>query len=85
VFESDAPFAQEIRHILQRAIENGAEDEAILYSLRRRYGDMLFWHPPLNRTSFLLWTVPGFLLLVGAWRFRAARDKEHVERKESAP
>jgi cytochrome c-type biogenesis protein CcmH len=72
ISDSDATLAVDLRGIVRERIAAGDSDAQVKAYLVKRYGDWVLLDPPLNATTFLLWSAPlltlgGGLLL---WRRR---------------
>ena len=62
--DSDADFAEDLRHEVRAQLVQGKTDEAILSDLRAKYGDFVLLAPPMAKNTMALWLAPiGFLLL----------------------
>lgn len=67
--ESRAPLAQDLRREVRDLIKRDHTDQEILDYLRQRYGDVVLYRPPLQPTTYLLWSGPALFLGLGvlAW------------------
>lgn len=66
--ESDASLAEDMRDIVRQRIAAGESNAEVIEFMRMRYGDYVLLKPPLQRNTFLLWTLPGFIILgMGLW------------------
>ena len=45
----------------------GKTDAEIREFLTQRYGDFVLYRPPVKPTTWLLWSAPALLLLLGGW------------------
>jgi len=63
--ESSSPFAQDIRIIIRKKIVQDFTDEEIYSFLTDRYGDFILLNPPINRTTYVLWSLPFILFTIG--------------------
>ena len=63
---SNAELAQDLRNEVYSMITTKNMDEAAIKNfLVERYGDFVLYKPPLKKSTFLLWTGPFLLLLLG--------------------
>jgi len=46
-------------------LENGKTDEEIFSSLVEKYGQWIVYDPGMSKNTFLLWTLPLLLFLIG--------------------
>ena len=69
--DSDVSLAADLRREIRGLIAQGKSDADVKAFLSARYGDYIFFRPPLDKQTWLLWLAPGLLLVVGgliAWR-----------------
>lgn len=78
VAESHADFARSIRELIRKNIAQGMEDKMILESLRENYGDVIFFEPPLNISTFLLWILPFSMIIFGFSAFVIYLRKQKI-------
>ncbi|MGA1188489.1 MAG: cytochrome c-type biogenesis protein [Pseudomonadales bacterium] len=64
---SDAMIAANLRREVYRMVTSGETDEAIKSFMYERYGDFILYRPRLMPSTWVLWLLPGFLLIVGVW------------------
>lgn len=87
--DSDAELAVDLRRIVRERIVAGESDNAIRTFLVARYGEFVLLKPPFSTHTVLLWSLPGFALLLGlgaAYRLfrRGSRDSQD-EADEQSP
>ena len=68
---SDAMIAANLRREVYRMLIEGESDEAIKSFMFERYGDFVLYRPRLMPSTWVLWLLPGILLLVGLWIWHA--------------
>jgi cytochrome c-type biogenesis protein CcmH len=64
--DSDADLAKDLRRQVFELMQSGKSDADIKEYLVARYNDFVLYDPPLKPGTWLLWFMPGILLLVGA-------------------
>ncbi|MCK0128689.1 cytochrome c-type biogenesis protein [Erythrobacter sp. F6033] len=62
--DSDAPMAGDMRHQVRTKILAGEEPEEIRAWLIDRYGDYVSYEPKVSSTTWPLFAVPVFLILI---------------------
>jgi len=67
VAASGAELAQDIRIEVSGMIKDGKSDQEVIDFLVARYGEFILYFPRFNTTTFLLWSLPGILLLLGLY------------------
>lgn len=65
IADSNSEFAQTIKLVVKDKINEGKSKEAIYDFLTSKYGDWILYKPQLNKTNFLLWSIPYLVLLLG--------------------
>ena len=69
--DSEVSLAGDLRREVRGLIAQGRTDAEVKAFLAARYGDYVFFRPPLNSRTWILWFAPGLLLAAGgliAWR-----------------
>ncbi len=66
IADSNAEIAAAMRQLVQEKIAAGWSDEQIKSFLRERYGDGIFFTPPLGLRTYVLWFGPLLILLAGS-------------------
>lgn len=63
--DSDAPLAKDLRGIVYEQVRAGHKEGEIVAYLKERYGDFIWYRPPLNASTWFLWLGPFLLLFFG--------------------
>ena len=63
---SDAPLAQDMRHVIFRLMQQGQTDAQIRRYLVHRYSSFVLYKPPLQPSTWLLWLGPIMIFLAGS-------------------
>jgi cytochrome c-type biogenesis protein CcmH len=63
--ESGADLARDLRLLLRERLKAGDTDEQIRSFLVQRYGDFILLKPPVKPGTWLLWSAPFLILLMG--------------------
>lgn len=63
--DSAAPLAVDLRDIIYQMVKQGDDDKTIQAFLVKRYGNYILLRPPVDKNTWLLWTLPFLLLLLG--------------------
>ena len=62
---SRSDLALDLRREIRALMRQGQTDEQILAFMVSRYGDFVLYKPPVKSTTWLLWTGPFVLMLIG--------------------
>lgn len=65
--DSPGGVAADLRREIHRMIMEGRTDEEIEQFMHDRYGDFIFYQPPFNWQTLLLWFGPLIFLAIGGW------------------
>ena len=65
VYDSESDFANSIKLIVNKKINEGLKEELIYEFLRKKYGDWIIYDPELNKNTYILWLSPLLLFLLG--------------------
>jgi cytochrome c-type biogenesis protein CcmH len=63
--ESGADLARDLRLLVRERLKAGDTDEQIRLFLVQRYGDFILLKPPVKPETWLLWSTPFLILLMG--------------------
>lgn len=78
--DSDAQLARDLRIIVREKLVDGLSDAQILDYLVERYGEFVLLKPRLNNQTILLWALPLFALLIGAFfALKIFRNEKRIE------
>jgi len=64
IADSNAELAQDLRKEVYDMIIAGKSDQEVIDYLVARYGNFILYRPPLNAQTFLLWFLPGILVIL---------------------
>lgn len=79
--DSNAPLSVDLKQIIYDQIHAGASDEEIIDYLKERYGDFIYYKPPMKVSTWFIWFGPFIVLAIGS--FFAFRFMKRRYRKES--
>ena len=66
IHESNAELAEDIKKLIREKISQGETDHQIKEYLVERYGDWILMTPPFNSLTYILWSLPFFIIIIGA-------------------
>jgi cytochrome c-type biogenesis protein CcmH len=84
--DSAAPLAVDLRQEIRELIAQGKSDDEIKAYLAARYGDFVFYRPPVKAKTLVLWFGPGLVLVLGlaALYFALRRRNARIEAEAAA-
>ncbi len=65
IADSNVDLAKDLRRQVRQMMADGATDDEILDYMVARYGDFVRYRPPLTPRTWLLWSAPVLMLVVG--------------------
>ena len=65
VYDSESEFASTIKLIVDKKINKGLKEEQIYDFLIEKYGDWIIYDPLLNKNTYVLWSLPLLIFLLG--------------------
>jgi cytochrome c-type biogenesis protein CcmH len=65
VYDSQSEFAISIKLVIDKKIEEGLNEDEIYKYLKSKYGAWITYDPEFNKKTFILWTLPILLFLLG--------------------
>ncbi len=65
VYDSDSQFANSLKLVIQKKIENGFSEDQIYNFLTEKYGEWILYDPKFNKNTYLLWFLPLLIFLLG--------------------
>ena len=84
--DSNAPLSVDLKDIIYDQIHAGASDKEIINFLKERYGDFIYYKPPIKPSTWFIWFGP-FILLFGAgfiiMRFLKTKRDDEIALQDS--
>ena len=65
IYDSDSDFANSLKIVVQRKVEEGMSKNDIYEFLKTKYGEWILYDPGLNKKTYILWLLPILLFLIG--------------------
>ena len=66
LMESNSPIAKDLRLVVYTMVDEGKSDREIIEFMTERFGDFVLYNPAFNKSTYLLWLGPIFMLLLFA-------------------
>lgn len=67
IADSDAMIAHDMRRKVYQLLSQGNDHDQVIDFMKQRYGDFVYYQPPVNNSTIWLWILPFSVLLVGGW------------------
>ena len=65
VYDSDSDFANSMKILVDKKLEEGLSEKEIYNYFKKKYGDWILYDPGLNKNTYLLWLLPILIFLFG--------------------
>ena len=65
VYDSDSDFANSMKILVDKKLEEGLSENEIYDFFKEKYGDWILYDPDLNKNTYILWLLPILLFLIG--------------------
>ena len=65
VYDSDSEFANSIKILVNKKLDEGISEKEIYIYLKEKYGEWILYDPEFSKNTYLLWLLPIFLFLIG--------------------
>ena len=65
VYDSDTEFANSVKIIVERKLDEGFSEEQIYGYLKDKYGEWILFDPKFAKNTYFLWLMPIFFFLIG--------------------
>ena len=67
VYDSDSDFANSMKILVDKKLEEGLSENEIYDFLRERYGNWIVYDPILSFQTIFLWFIPLILLIISGF------------------
>ena len=65
VYDSDSEFANSLKILVQKKLNDGLSEKQIYSFLKDKYGDWILYNPEFNKNTYFLWLLPVLMFLFG--------------------
>ena len=65
VYDSDSDFANSMKILVDKKLEDGLSENEIYEFFKEKYGDWILYDPGLNKNTYILWLLPLLIFLIG--------------------
>jgi len=65
IFDSQSNFANSMKLVIKQKLNEGYTEKQIYELLKDQYGQWIVYDPEFNKKTFILWTLPILLFLIG--------------------
>jgi len=65
VYDSDSEFANSMKTLVNKKLDEGYNENQIYNYFREKYGDWILYDPEFNKNTYFLWIFPVLMFLVG--------------------
>ena len=65
VYDSDSEFANSLKILVEKKLNEGLEEKQIYEYLKSKYGEWILYDPEFNKNTYFLWLLPILMFLIG--------------------
>ena len=65
VYDSDSEFANSLKIIVERKLNEGLNEKQIYKYLSDKYGQWILYDPEFNKNTYFLWLLPILMFIFG--------------------
>ena len=65
VYDSDSEFANSLKIVVKKKINEGLNEKQIYYFLKDKYGEWILFDPVFNKNTYFLWLLPIIMFVIG--------------------
>ena len=65
VYDSDSEFANSIKILVVKKLNEGFSEKEIYSFLKKKYGEWILYEPEFNKNTYFLWLLPILMFLLG--------------------
>ena len=65
VYDSDSEFANSLKIIVEKKLNEGQEEYEIYDYLKEKYGEWILYDPKFSKNTYFLWLLPLLMFVLG--------------------
>ena len=65
VYDSDSEFANSLKILVEKKIDEGFDEEQIYDYLKNKYGEWILYDPEFTKKTYFLWLLPILMFIFG--------------------
>lgn len=65
VYDSDSEFANSLKIIVEKKLNDGQEEYEIYDYLKEKYGEWILYDPKFSKNTYFLWLLPLLMFILG--------------------
>ena len=65
VYDSDSEFANSLKILIEKKLNDGVSEKEIYDFLRIKYGEWILYDPKFSKNTYFLWLIPLLIFVLG--------------------
>ena len=65
VYDSDSEFANSLKILVEKKLNEGLNEKQIYEYLKKKYGDWILYDPGFSKNTYFLWLLPILMFIFG--------------------
>lgn len=79
IADSDAMISHDLRRKVYQLLQQGYNREQVIDYMKQRYGDFVYYQPPVTPVTMWLWILPVVFIAFGLWLILRSRRRQQPE------
>ena len=79
IADSDAMIAHDMRRKVYQLMQEGQSKTQVIDFMKQRYGDFVYYQPPVNKVTIWLWVLPVMFAFVMLFAFILRKKKANPQ------
>lgn len=76
IADSDAMIAVDLKRKVHQLVQKGYDKDQVVDYMKQRYGDFVFYQPPVNAVTIWLWLIPLLFIVLTMAGIVLSRKKQ---------
>ena len=65
MYDSDSEFANSLKILVEKKLNEGLDEKQIYAYLKNKYGDWILYDPGFSKNTYFLWLLPILMFIFG--------------------
>lgn len=79
IADSDAMIAVDLRRKVYELLQKGYDRQQVIDFMKQRYGDFVYYQPPVNSMTIWLWLLPALFIFIAVAGIVITRKRQAPE------
>ena len=79
IADSDAMIAHDMRRKVYQLVSDGKSEQEVIAFMKQRYGDFVYYRPPVTPITSILWLMPVLFIVIGGVAFVLLKRRSRID------